>query len=494
MSALVAGIDIATADARVSVVDAEGAVVASGAAALATPRRPAPGRAEQDARSWWPAVCAALRQATGALGERARTIVAVTPTATSGTFVLVGSDGLPIGPALLYDDARAATQAQHAQELGEERWRACALHIAPSFALAKLAWLAEAGMLTPGVRAWGAADLVVAGLTGEAPRTDWSHALKTGYDLVRREWPHDVLERLGIPAATLPEVAPPGTPAGVVAPAAARASGLPAGCEVRLGMTDSCTAQLACGASARGDFVSVLGTTLVLKGVSARLVHDPSGVVYSHRHPDGAWLPGGASNTGGEALAVRFRGRDLRALDAAAARRGPAGVLAYPLARAGERFPFLAAQSRGFAVGRARDEVEEYRAILDGVAFVERLAYDHLASLGAPASGTLATAGAASASVVWNRIRATVLGRAIVVAANPRSSFGAAVLAAAGSIHGDLAAATAAMVRTHTTIEPDAREAAALAGGYLRFVEELATRGWIAPTLAAAARERASGA
>ena len=39
----------------------------------------------------------------------------------------------------------------------------------------------------------------------------------------------------------------------------------------------------------------MLGTTLVLKGVTAGLLRDPAGVIYSHRSPDGNWLPGGAS-------------------------------------------------------------------------------------------------------------------------------------------------------------------------------------------------------
>lgn len=44
-------------------------------------------------------------------------------------------------------------------------------------------------------------------------------------------------------------------------------------------------------------------TTLVIKGVTEHLLPDPQGRIYSHRHPAGYWLPGGASNTGGEALA-----------------------------------------------------------------------------------------------------------------------------------------------------------------------------------------------
>lgn len=477
MSALVAGIDLATEHVRILVADDRGATVASAQRPLAALGRPAPGHVEQDAASWWPATCAALRQATASLGPDKRHIVAVAPTATSGTIVLTDRAGCPVGPALMYSDQRAADWAQRADALGRGRWQACGLRIGPSFALAKLAWLADAGRLATAARAWSAADLTVARLTGHDPVTDWSHALKTGYDLVRHEWPAEVLDALHIPASLLPDVAAPATEAGRVCATAAGETGLPPGCQVRLGMTDGCTSLVACGVVMAGSFASVLGTTLVVKGASTALVHDPDGVVYSHLHPDGLWLPGGASNTGGEGLAGADA--DLHRLDQAAARRGPASVVSYPLARTGERFPFLEPAATGFTLGAPRDEADAFRARLEGVAFIERLAYDHLAALGVAPRGPIAIAGGATASDVWNRIRATTLRRPLQVPRRPESAFGAAVIAAAGTAHDDLAAAAAAMVGYSHTVEPDDGQTAALEDSYLRLVDELNARGWV---------------
>jgi sugar (pentulose or hexulose) kinase len=481
MSDLVAGIDVATREARVVVANARGQIVSSGALELAPVRRPAAGHSEQDAASWWPAVAGALRQAIAPIGAATRRIAAVTVTATSGTVVLVDRNGRPAGPALLYDDRRAVAQAQRAQALGRERWEACALRIGASFALAKLAWLAETGALARADGAWGPADVVVARLTGAPPATDWSHALKTGWDAVREEWPADVLDGLGISKRLLPPVMAPGALAGCVGAVAAAETGLPRGCEVRLGMTDGCTAQIACGAVQPGRFVGTLGTTLVVKGASAAPVRDPTGAIYNHRLASGAWLPGGASNTGGEALRARFPQGDLRALDAAAARHGPAAAVMYPLVGVGERFPFVDAQATGFVLGEPAGDVETYRAALEGVAFVERLAYERLAALGAAPEGAVAAAGRASASAVWNRIRATVLERPLVVPAHPASAFGAAMLAASATIHDGLAATVAAMVHHRAEVEPDPREAGALEAGYARLVAELRARGWLEP-------------
>jgi D-ribulokinase len=474
---IVVGIDVATQEARAVCVDAGGKVLAEAAVLLPPARRPVPGWAEQDASAWWPAAAAALRRATGLLGSDRSRIVAIAPATTSGTLVLADGAGEPVAPALMYDDARADAEAARAQELGRDRWDSFGIHIAPSFALAKLAWLAaRPGGLDGVAHAWSAADLVVSRLLGRPGPTDWSHALKSGYDLVRREWPLDVYEALGIPASLLPPVQAPASLAGPISRAAAEETGLPEGCDVRLGMTDGCAAQLASGAVSPGNFVSVLGTTLVIKGATRELVRDPAGAVYSHLHPDGLWLPGGASNTGGEALA-RFA--DLAALDRAAAARGPARCIAYPLARAGERFPFLEPNAEGFVLGEPADEVEAYRAALEGVAFVELLAYERLAELGAAPEGSIAAAGGGSRSRVWNRIRATALGRPLVIPATPTSAFGAALLAAAGTLYADLGTAAAAMVVRREVVEPDPHEEAALAASYGRFLEELRARGWI---------------
>jgi ribulose kinase len=66
------------------------------------------------------------------------------------------------------------------------------------------------------------------------------------------------------------------------------------------------------------------------------------------------------------------------------------------------------------------------------------------------------------------------------VAANADTAFGAALLAAAGSVHRDLAAASTAMVAAGDLVEPDLAERDALERSYHRFVDSLAERGWIA--------------
>lgn len=501
---VVAGVDVATAHVRVLCADARGRVCAEGKAKLPEPERDGLGRSEQDARQWWPATARALRQATAELPGRGREVVALAVSATSGTLALAGPDGVPLGPALMYDDGRAAELNSRAQQAGTERWAALGLRVGPTAALGRVAWWAAlagaaggdvdardrqlfeavSGRLGTarsgghGLRVLHTPDLLGRALTGGPVAADWSHALKTGYDPRLREWPHEVLDSLGIPAEWLPPVRPPGTGNGVVSAAAAAETGLPEGCTVRLGMTDGCAGQLATGAVQPGQFVGVLGTTYVLKGVTRELVTDPQGAIYSHRHPDGWWLPGGASSTGGEALGA-VHGDRLRRLDAEAAARGPAGCVSYPLRRSGERFPFVSADARGFTLGSPADEAEGHRAALEGVAFLERLAVERVRALGVPLAAPLYAAGGGSRSELWTRIRATALDMPLRVVDRAETAFGAALLAAAGTLHPSLADAASAMAGTGRLVEPVDAEREQLAESYGRFLQEVRFRGWL---------------
>ena len=478
---LVVGVDLATAAVRVMAADGSGKVHAQAERPLPQPVSPQPGWSEQDASSWWPATAAALSELAGRLGDSSGSVVAISVSATSATVVAMDAAGRPLGPALTYADQRAVDEAAAAQAAAPATWVALGLTMAPSFGLPKWARLlnSDRSGREPVARLGHASDVLVAALTGGLAPTDTSHALKSGYDPVRRRWVSEAMDTLGIPESLLPAVHAPGSPAGRLSREASGATGLPAGCQIRLGMTDSCAAQLAAGAADPGRFVSVLGSTLVLKGATTEPLADPAGAVYSHLHPGGWWLPGGASSTGGKALAAGFPGADLKDLDEAASRHGPAGCVAYPLLGRGERFPFAAPQAEGFVLGQPADEIDRYRAHLEGVAFVERLGYERLRELGANPRGSIVSAGGGSRSAVWNTIRATVLGRPLSAKPGASTALGACILAAAGTLHPDLASATAAMAVEGEQVEPDAAEYEAMDLSYRRFLSVLVERGWI---------------
>ncbi|WP_018654829.1 FGGY-family carbohydrate kinase [Actinomadura flavalba] len=486
--AVFVGVDLGTQGVRALAVTAVGDVRGAGGHPL-TGRRDGP-RHEQDPEQWWTAVGAACRRALRDVPAGAVRGVAVD--ATSGTFLLTGADGRPLTPGLMYDDLRAAAQVERADRAGAEVWRRLGYRrMQPAWALPKLLWLLEHRRDLRGARLAHQTDFVNARLCGRPVATDLGSALKTGADLIAEDWPHDVLADLGVPAGLLPPLTRSGTPLGAVSPAAAEHTGLPPGTPVLAGCTDGCAAQLGTGRLTPGSWNSVLGTTLVLKGVTDDLLHDPHGVVYSHRAPDGRWLPGGASGAGGGVLARDFPGRDLAALDRAARRYEPSGAVTYPLVSAGERFPFVAPGASGFVLGRPRDEADRFASILQGAGYVERLCLDYLDLLGAPVGGDLTLTGGAARSAYWCRLRADILGRPVILPANAEPALGAAVLAA--SADRPPAETAAAMVRVRATLDPRPAHHARFTAGYLTLVAELERRGWLPPPVAAHARRSASG-
>jgi sugar (pentulose or hexulose) kinase len=483
------GIDVGTQGVRVVLLGDDGRPVARGSAPLHSSRGPGR-RHEQAPDAWWEAAVAALAQACAACD--ASDLAALAICSTSGTIALADRDGRAVTPGVMYDDDRGAPRVEQVVAAGGPLWEELGLRIQGSWALPKLVELLaqarERGADPERLRLLHCADHLAAQLAGEPVATDASHALKSGYDALRERWPAEALAALDVPAAVLPPVVAPGTPIGTVCAAAAAQTGLPAGATIVAGMTDGCAGQIAAGALAPGRAVSVLGTTLVLKGVSERLLHDPHGAVYSHRAPGGRWLPGGASNVGAAALDRAFPGRDLAALDAAAAAHEPAGPLVYPLTARGERFPFHRPDAEGFQLGEAAGEADLFAALLQGVAYVERIGVAALELLGAPVEGALALTGGATRSRYWCQLRADVLGRPVALPRDAEAAVGMALLAAAAGR--SLEAIAAELLAAPETIDPRPDRAARFDARFGDFAEALLERGWLTPDLAEKAVRR----
>lgn len=479
------GVDLGTQGVRALVVSAGGRVVGRGSRPLTGRREGA--RHEQDPDGWWQSLTGACRDALERV-EPGR-LRGVATDSTSGTILLVDRAGAAITPGLMYDDSRAGDQACRASEVGEAVWRSLGYRMQASWALPKLLWLLDCQSdLIPGARLAHQCDYVNRRLVGSEVAADSSHALKTGYDLIEGSWPKEVLDRLGVPASLLPDVVRPGSSLGEVGEEGAGETGIPAGTPVIAGMTDGCAAQIAAGALGEGSWSSTLGTTLGLKGASSELIRDPNGVLYCHRSPEGGWLPGGASSTGAGVLSTTFPDRDLDELGRRASGHEQTDVLAYPLGSRGERFPFAAPEAEGFMLGRPADDGERFAALLQGLAFVERLCFDYVDLLGAPTDGELSLTGGATRGRYLCQLRADVLGRPVRLLENADPAIGMAVLAASGGRR--VADVAGEMVRVREVIEPRRDRAERLLERYARLVGELEQRGWLDSAVADHARAR----
>jgi hypothetical protein len=416
------GIDFGTSGCRARVVDASGGDAGTAAVPLPPPSRPAPGWSEQDPALWWDGLVAVLRRLPADLRAR---IAAAAVDGTSGTLLLADAAGRPIGPALLYDDARAVDEARH---LAGTAPADAAVH-SPSSGLAKALWLLAAR--PPGGRhLLHQADWILGRLTGRFGASDENNALKLGYDPIARRWP-GWLARTGVPAALLPEVRPVGEAVRTLAPAAAAELGLPPATLAVTGTTDSTAGAIAAGAADAGDGVTTLGSTLVVKVLSGRPVFAPAYGVYSHRLGD-RWLVGGASNSGGAVLRRFFDDAELAALSARIDPAASSGLDYYPLLRPGERFPVADPGLAPRLEPVPADRAAFLHGLLEGIARIEALGYRRLAELGAPYPTRVLTTGGGAGNPAWTAIRARLLAVPVMPAADRDAARGAALLARAG--------------------------------------------------------------
>lgn len=470
------GIDVGTQGVRCVVSDESGALAAAQSVPFKTLNiADRPGWQEQSPEHWREAAEAAIAGCMARLkdmGRPAEEVAAISIDGTSGTLVALDRDHRPLTRGIMYNDPRAREQAARVHAAMGDQERKLGYVFGASYSLPRALWIVEN---LPEVCERTAvfahqADYIAGLLCGEYAVSDYSNALKTGYDLIDDRWP-EAIAALGIDPRRLPRVVRPGAPIAPVTREAAERLGLSTRTMVTGGSTDGYASALAAGAVAPGDWASIIGTTFVLKGVTERLVIDPNGSSYSHRLPGGAWLLGGAGNIGGRALNAVAAGRPFEALDAAAAELIPTGVRCYPLPGRGERFPFVLPDCEPFYVGDITGD-RLYAAVMEGVGFAERLALDRMRSLGCAVGDVIRTAGGACRSALWLRIRAAILNRQLKTPAVVDAAMGSALLAASGSM-GGLEQAARAMVRYDRTVDPDPALAERYQDIYRRFLGDL---------------------
>lgn len=420
------GLDLGTSGVRAVAIDAAGTELVASSRPLPGSRRGADGSSEQSPADWWEASVAVLRVLTAELGDRR--VEAISAAGTSGTLLLCDAQGIPRTPALMYDDGRARAQAARIADVAPPE---APVHGAGS-ALARLLWLIEqhATEAGPPLHALHQADWVLGRLAGSYAHSDLNNTLKLGYDPLARRWPA-WMERLRLPAGLLPRVHPPGALIGRVGPAQAAETGLPLGCRVRAGTTDSTAATLAAVAPEPGLAVTSLGSTLVLKIWSKTPVFAARHGVYSHR-VGALWLVGGASNSGGAVLEHFFSRARMEALSMRIDPDHRTGLDYYPLLRPGERFPVSDPAFPPRLVPRPADEAEFFQGLLEGIAAIEARGYRLLTELGAPWPRRVYSTGGGARNAVWRAIRQGLLGVPVELARCGEAAYGAALIARNG--------------------------------------------------------------
>ncbi|GAB3662570.1 FGGY-family carbohydrate kinase [Echinicola sediminis] len=473
------GVDIGTQGARVIMADESGNLISSEEEVFILSEV---SRQEQSPEMWWTVTKTLIKKVVNDAHLKSRFVLeiqALSVTSTSGTVIPVDKDGNPLHNAIMYSDPRSSKEGEWCRHIAEKNIVAGYTGFNSSSGLSKMVWfMRNHPEKTDQLDKWiHAADFLTSKLSGVWGVTDYTNALKSGYDVGKGEWPTYLFDQIGLKKSWMPEVYPSGTVIGNIEIVLAQELGLSPDTKVTVGMTDGCASQVASGAIAAGCWNTTIGTTMVVKGVTKTRISDPVGRFYSHRHPQGYWMPGGASNTGADWLSTDFAGR-LSELEKKSSNLVPSGHLHYPLRQKGERFPFMSPRAEGFCP-QGLSEEEIYVSGLEGVAFLERNAYDVAKELSGENIEAVYTAGGGSQSNLWLRIRSSVLGLPIYRMKYISGAYGAAVLAASQTQFENLVEAGEAMVKKDLEVFPDEILIGKYKEQYQEFKECLLDKGYL---------------
>jgi sugar (pentulose or hexulose) kinase len=411
----VLGIDVGTTAVRIVAVCDNGVIRGKTQASIEAGGQTGHGIQKSPA-AWWQATQAAL----AAIGQQfdLGQIEALSIDATSGTILGVDGDGIPLTAGSMYNDtALPGTVEVLSRMLPED----CAARGLTS----PLARMID--MQRPEIHGFlHQADWLTGQFTGRFDMADENNALKSGFDVIAREWPAWIGDTQMNPQL-LPQVVPAGTDLGRIRAAAAAQFGFNPNLRIVSGTTDGCASFVASGACGLGEAVTSLGTTLTLKQLCTQPIAVAKFGIYSHRLGD-LWLCGGASNSGGAVLLKFFSQEQLVELEARLLPERDTHSGYYPLPVIGERFPHANPDLKPLMEPRPRDDARFLQGLLEGIASIERTGYSRLQEFGAPALKRVLTVGGGSRNEAWRRIRERVL-QVPVERGFGEAAYGAALIA-----------------------------------------------------------------
>jgi len=271
------GIDIGTSGCKGLLMDHDGKVANETAREYA-PRTPAPGLSEQDPEDWFRAAAEVIRELTESPTTSGTPIDAVGLTGQMRGVTLIGDDGLPVRPAILWNDSRCYREIDDITVRHGDRVRRITRNpINTMCTLPKLLWLIENEP-----ESWERTkvflypkDYISFRLTG-ALATDPSDASGSSlFDPAAGKWSDELLELFSVSASKMPRVRPSTDVSGYVGGNTARETGLPTGTPVIVGGSDAVTEMFSSGVVDRTGAKIRLGTSGAISTITSDLSDIP---------------------------------------------------------------------------------------------------------------------------------------------------------------------------------------------------------------------------
>ncbi|HDD64703.1 MAG TPA: xylulokinase, partial [Firmicutes bacterium] len=261
------GIDVGTTGVKIILIDENGKVVATSTEEypLFTPR---PGWAEQNPYHWWDATVKGLRKLLFKAKIKKEKIAGIGLTGQMHGAVFLDKSNRVISPAILWCDQRTYQECEEINDkVGKKRiFKITCNPVLTGFQAPKILWLRKnrpdkyekvKKILLP-------KDYIRFLLTGEFA-TDVSDASGTSlFDVRKRKWSYEIIEKLGIDKEFLPEVFESTEITGKITKKVAEKTGLREGISVIAGGGDQAAGGVGNGIVKEGYVSVTIGTSGVV--------------------------------------------------------------------------------------------------------------------------------------------------------------------------------------------------------------------------------------
>ncbi len=405
-------------------------------------------------------------------------IKALALSAQGETLILVGQDGQPLRPAIVWLDNRAQKEADElASHFGNQKVYEITgqVSMVPTWPAAKLLWLQrnEPQVFARAAKFLLIEDYFLHRLTGEYV-CEGSLVTSTCYWNFRTlDWWDEMLQFLQVRREQLPRIVDSGTQVGRILPRVAAELGLSSITIACTGALDQACGAIGVGNIAPGIFSENTGAALAICSTVETATFDPKAQMPCHYHG----IPGLYmlhTFTSGGIVLKWFRDEfadlekmvgvksDLDAYDllgrqAAQVAPGCEGLVMLPHlqgAMAPEANPKAKGVYYGFTLRHGRNHFT--RAIFESVGFIVRRNIEVIESMGVGVSEIRALGGGARSSV-WKQIEADITQRPILTTVNEEAAtLGAAILAGkAVGLYSNISEAAGSMVQINHRYEPN---------------------------------------
>ena len=494
------GLDVGTTGCKSVIFTSSGDVVSSAYGEYRLYHR-RPEWSELNPEEVWKAIIGTIRSSIVKAKIDSRQIIALSTSVLGEAFFPIDKEGRWLYWSMTTFDARAEEQTGWWEENfgADNMYRITGQPLTssmPIYTLPKIQWLREnepelykkSRMFV----CWG--DYVNLKLCSK-PVMDYSVATRTMmFDIRKKVWSSEILEKAHIDESLLPDVQPSGTVVGEISREAAKEIGLSQGTLVVTGGHDQPCGALGAGITETGPAMDATGTVECIAVVQKELTLTErmrlQGFAVHCYVVDGKYFMLGFNPSGGVVLrwfrdnfaekdkeVAKKMGVDVYDLLTGEASKAPPGSIELFLLPyfEGSGTPTFNRRARGVFLGftLAHSKREVVRAILEGLTYELRNNIEAIEEHGTDITELRAIGGGAK-SKFWLQLKSDITGRKVVVPnVTEAAATGAAILASVGAeIYGKIEEAATAFYSKKETFSPDV-EASRIYEKYYGFYRRL---------------------